>query len=243
LATLLANVQASPPVAELPLVARVTTAQPVELVGHSPGPNQDTFALDTLVAIDFGMKRNILNQLQRWVRRIVVLPASATLADVKHYAPQAVFLSNGPGDPNALPDAHALVKALLAERMPTFGICLGHQLLALALGLRVEKMAFGHHGGNHPVWDADLKRVLITSQNHGYCVMLDDAEAERLAITVTHRNLNDGSIEGFRHQTLPVAAVQFHPEAAPGPHDAHAWFEHIIKQLSVPQACSALVPC
>jgi carbamoyl-phosphate synthase small subunit len=126
----------------------------------------------------------------------------------------------------------ALAKGLIDSRTPTFGICLGHQLLALALGLKVEKMMFGHHGGNHPVRDLELGKNLITSQNHGYCVMLSPQDEARHPIKVTHRNLNDGSVEGFRHTHLPVAAVQFHPEAAPGPHDAHYLFERFLIGLT-----------
>ncbi len=231
-AELLAQVIASPALADQPLVASVTTPHAFELVGTRDVATEGDYPLDTLVAVDFGMKLNILRQFRPWVRRLVVLPASATLADVQAYQPQAVFLSNGPGDPNTLPEAMALAKGLIDSRTPTFGICLGHQLLALALGLKVEKMMFGHHGGNHPVRDLELGKNLITSQNHGYCVMLSPQDEARHPIKVTHRNLNDGSVEGFRHTHLPVAAVQFHPEAAPGPHDAHYLFERFLIGLT-----------
>ena len=173
-----------------------------------------------VVVYDFGVKWNILRLLKAQGLQILVVPASFSAADVKKCDPDGVFLSNGPGDPAALP---AIVHevALLTEQYPVGGICLGHQILGLALGGRSYKLKFGHHGLNHPVKDRDSGQIAITSQNHGFCVDVSQVDSLRQ----THVNLNDSTLEGFVHQEKPIMAVQFHPEAAPGPHDSRGFFQ------------------
>ena len=148
----------------------------------------------------------------------------------RQLAPDGLFLANGPGDPEGVPYLIESVRRLVGEGLPTFGICLGQQILALALGARTFKLPFGHHGANHPVKDLDTGRVEITSQNHGFAV--DPESAAAAGFEVTHANLNDGTCEGMRHRTLPVFAVQYHPEAAPGPHDSHYLFRRFVELLT-----------
>jgi carbamoyl-phosphate synthase small subunit len=172
-----------------------------------------------VVAYDFGVKRNILRLLSDLDCRLTVVPATTSAEEVLALSPDGVFLSNGPGDPAAVSGVPATVDALLGE-VPVFGICMGHQMLATALGATTYKLPFGHHGGNHPVQDLATGRVEITSQNHNYCV-----DAESLAgAEVTHRNLNDGTVEGFRCTDVAAFGIQYHPEAGPGPHDSRYLF-------------------
>jgi carbamoyl-phosphate synthase small subunit len=174
-----------------------------------------------VVAYDFGIKRNILRHLVQIGSRVTVIPANTASEDVLSLKPDGVFLSNGPGDPEPLSHQSAQVKKLIGK-VPVFGICLGHQILGLALGGRTYKLKFGHHGANHPVLNRRTGKVEITSQNHGFAVdpdSLQDSEIE-----LTHVNLNDQTVEGFRHRSEPVFCVQYHPEAAPGPHDSHYLF-------------------
>jgi carbamoyl-phosphate synthase small subunit len=182
-----------------------------------------------VVAIDYGAKRNILRCLAQAGCRVTVLPANATAADVLRHKPDGVFLSNGPGDPAAT-GAYAVptIKALLDKRVPIFGICLGHQLLALALGAKTTKLHLGHRGANHPVQDLETGKVEITSQNHSYAV---DPASLPDSVVMTHKNLNDNTCEGLRHKELPVFSVQYHPEAAPGPHDALYLFHRFVELL------------
>jgi carbamoyl-phosphate synthase small subunit len=181
-----------------------------------------------VAAVDYGMKRNIVRLLQAGSCRVMVFPATASDREILDSRPDGIFLSNGPGDPAALPGPIATIERLIPTKKPIFGICLGHQLLGLALGAKTFKLKFGHRGANHPVQDQQSGHVLITSQNHGFAV---DADALPPEVEATHRNLNDGTLEGFRHRTLPILAAQFHPEAAPGPHDANVLFNGFLQAM------------
>jgi carbamoyl-phosphate synthase small subunit len=174
-----------------------------------------------IVAYDFGIKYNILRRLRQRGFKVQVVPATTTAEEALKYKPAGIFLSNGPGDPEALPYAHAAVRGLLGK-LPIFGICLGHQILGHAYGGRTFKLKFGHRGGNQPVKDLPTGKVAITSQNHGFAV---DAKSLPSDVEVTHINLNDQTVEGMRHKKLPVFSVQYHPEASPGPHDAGYLFD------------------
>jgi carbamoyl-phosphate synthase small subunit len=175
-----------------------------------------------VVLYDFGAKRNILRHLAARGAEVTVVPAQTTAEEVLALRPDGVMLSNGPGDPAGLPYAAEAVKKLIASGLPIFGICLGHQLIGLALGGQTARLKFGHHGGNHPVQDLRTKKVYVTAQNHNYTVLPETLNPDE--VEVTHLSLNDGSLEGLRLKDRPVYSVQFHPEAAPGPHDAHEIF-------------------
>jgi carbamoyl-phosphate synthase small subunit len=180
-----------------------------------------------VVAFDYGMKRNILRSLRQRGFGVTVVPATTTADQVLALDPDGIFLSNGPGDPEALPYAHETVRSLIGHK-PIFGICLGHQVLGFAFGGGTFKLKFGHRGGNQPVKDLRSGKVAITSQNHGFAV---DPESLPPEIEITHVNLNDNTVEGMRHKTLPVFSVQYHPEAAPGPHDAEYFFEQFAELI------------
>jgi carbamoyl-phosphate synthase small subunit len=175
-----------------------------------------------IVAYDYGIKENILRHLSSYGAKVTVVPADTTAGDVLEMKPDGVFLSNGPGDPAGLPYAVEAVSRLIESGLPMFGICLGHQLIGRALGAETHRLKFGHHGGNHPVQYLPSGEVLITAQNHNYCVAEGDLNPEE--VEITHKSLNDDSLEGLRMRNKPVLSVQFHPEAAPGPHDAHNIF-------------------
>ena len=179
----------------------------------------------SVVALDFGVKRNILRILVDLGCRVTVLPAQSTYAEVMAHAPDGVFLSNGPGDPEPCRYAIDLAQALMENRMPLFGICLGHQILALASGARTEKMKFGHHGANHPVQNLADGTVMVTSQNHGFTVSEADLPD---SLRVTHRSLFDGTLQGIARTDVPAYSFQGHPEASPGPHDAANLFRPFI---------------
>lgn len=184
-----------------------------------------------VVAYDFGAKRNILRMLVDRGAELVVVPAKTSAADVLAMKPDGVFLSNGPGDPEPCDYAISAIQELLEQEIPIFGICLGHQLLALASGAKTVKMKFGHHGANHPVKDLDADVVMITSQNHGFAVDEDSLPAN---LRATHRSLFDGSLQGIHRTDKPAFSFQGHPEASPGPHDAAPLFDHffeLIKQF------------
>ena len=180
-----------------------------------------------IVAYDYGIKENILRRLRQNGFGVTVVPATATAAEVLRLKPEGVFLSNGPGDPSVLDYTHQAVRDLMGQT-PIFGICLGHQVLGFAFGGRTFKLKFGHRGGNQPVKDLATGKVAITSQNHGFAV---DPTSLPPDVEVTHINLNDGTVEGMRHRDLPIFSVQYHPEAAPGPHDAGYFFEQFARLI------------
>ena len=182
-----------------------------------------------VVAIDYGAKRNILRRLAGAGCRVTVVPALSTAHEIMAHQPDGLFLANGPGDPAATAE-HAVptLQALLAKNLPTFGICLGHQLLALALGAKSHKMAIGHRGANHPVKDLVTGKVEITSQNHGFVI---DTDTLPKGVSATHVSLFDGSLEGLQVEGRPVFSVQYHPEASPGPHDSHYLFQRFIQAI------------
>lgn len=196
------------------------TPVPAGKATDAPGAPQSTDA-PLVVAYDFGIKHNILRRLTSHGLRVTVVPATTPAADVLALNPDGIFLSNGPGDPAGVPYAAQAVRELLETKIPTFGICLGHQIIGLALGGQTYKLKFGHHGGNQPVSDVDSANVQITAQNHNYAVGLEHLPPNA---EVTHRNLNDGTVEGLRLTDRPVFCVQYHPEASPGPHDADLLF-------------------
>ena len=182
-----------------------------------------------VVAFDYGVKHNILRMLAERGCRLTVLPATASAAEVLALKPDGVFLSNGPGDPEPCDYAIRAISELVAAKIPTFGICLGHQLLALASGARTVKMKFGHHGANHPVKDLDSGRVAITSQNHGFAV---DAATLPATLRSTHVSLFDGSLQGIARTDAPAFSFQGHPEASPGPHDVAYLFDRFIQLMA-----------
>jgi carbamoyl-phosphate synthase small subunit len=205
----------------LDLASRAGARQPWS---EGQGPN--------VVAYDYGMKRNIVRMLVAAGCRVTVVPAETSAAEVRELNPDGLFLSNGPGDPAAVEYAIRNVRELAGGGLPTFGICLGHQLIGHAFGGETAKLPYGHRGGNHPVRDLRSGQVLITTQNHGFAVVGDTSGVPGApGLEVTHLNLNDGTIEGVRHRELPLFAVQYHPEAAPGPHDAFPHFQEFLASL------------
>lgn len=180
-----------------------------------------------IVAIDFGAKRNILRLLRQQGFSVTLVPATTSAAEVLAHHPDGVLLSNGPGDPATLDYAHRTVRELIGK-VPIFGICLGHQIIACALGGKTFKLKFGHRGANHPVQDINSKAISITSQNHGFAVDPDSLPED---VEITHRNLNDGTVAGLRHKKYPVFSVQYHPEASPGPHDADYFFQEFAQVI------------
>ncbi|MEK7849792.1 MAG: glutamine-hydrolyzing carbamoyl-phosphate synthase small subunit [Candidatus Omnitrophota bacterium] len=207
--SLLAKCLASPGMIGRDLIKEVTCSYPYEW-----GAGKKEFSV---VAFDFGIKYNSLRSLVKAGCCVKIVPATTTAKDVLALKPDGVFLSNGPGDPAALSYVVDEIKGLIG-RLPLFGICLGHQLLACALGGKTYKLKYGHHGGNHPVMDLETKKVEITAQNHGFCVDMDSIKDK--SVKLTHVNLYDKTTEGIRHKKLPLFCVQYHPEAGPGPHDA-----------------------
>ncbi|MFW5969964.1 MAG: glutamine-hydrolyzing carbamoyl-phosphate synthase small subunit, partial [Halofilum sp. (in: g-proteobacteria)] len=198
------------------------------LEGGHPEPLDPAQARYHVVAYDFGVKRNILRLLADRGCRITVVPAETPADEVFALEPDGVFLSNGPGDPEPCDYAIAAIRRFIDAGMPTFGICLGHQLLGLACGARTIKMKFGHHGANHPVKDLDTGQVMITSQNHGFAVDLDTLPT---TLRTTHVSLFDGSSQGLHHTERPAFSFQGHPEASPGPHDMRPLFDHFIELM------------
>ena len=233
---LLQNVKRWPGLDGLDMVGELTCSKPYRWEGdsgdkwvqrsvdesvlaHDPLNSQSSISL---VAYDFGIKRNILRHLACYGALVTVVPANTSADDVIALAPDGIFLSNGPGDPAGLPYAVEAVKQLIDSNVPMLGICLGHQLIGRALGADTYRLKFGHHGGNHPVQHLPSSKVLITAQNHNYCINVEDLDHSQ--VEITYISLNDRSLEGMRLKHRPVLSVQFHPEAAPGPHDGHELF-------------------
>jgi carbamoyl-phosphate synthase small subunit len=228
----LAVLDACPSMEGLDLASRVTTGERYEW-GNPEAPNH-------IVAYDYGIKRNILRLFDDAGCRITVVPASTPAEAALELEPDGIFLSNGPGDPDAIAYAPPAIRAIAEREVPMFGICLGHQLIGLSYGAETVKMRFGHRGGNQPVRDLETGRILITSQNHGFAVKGSEHDIPGApALEVTHVNLNDGTIEGLRHRELPLFGVQYHPEAAPGPHDARPLFGQFMETVRKRRARSA----
>jgi carbamoyl-phosphate synthase small subunit len=241
---LLTLAQKAPDMSGLNLVPEVTTPSIYEWSEPTLGVwefSSTTATSDqqplTVVAIDFGIKRNILRRLASYGCRLIVVPATTPAEEILKYNPDGIFLSNGPGDPAAVTEGIETAKALLGCQKPMFGICLGHQILGLSMGADTFKLKFGHRGLNQP---AGLRqRVEITSQNHGFAINADSLSPE---VEVTHLNLNDQTVAGLRHRSLPVFSVQYHPEASPGPHDADYIFDRFVQAMRAAKNAEKAVP-
>ena len=234
--SLVAKANAAPSMKGMDLTKQVTTAKPYRWddVDTTPFALQPAIKAKlnghrwNVVVLDYGVKHNILRRLTSYGCSLTVVPSSATAEEILGMNPDGIFLSNGPGDPAAVKYAILNIKKLLGKK-PIFGICLGHQLLALALGGKTYKLKFGHRGGNHPVKNLHSQAIEITSQNHGFAV--DGDSLDPASVEITHINLNDNTNEGLRHRTLPVFSVQYHPEASPGPHDSDYLFAQFIDMM------------
>jgi len=233
-AELLEQVLAAPSMAGLNLARQVTTPTVYEWTeatipawefnSESVVNQEESF---TVVALDFGVKRNILRRLASYGCRVIVVPVDTPPEEILKYNPDGIFLSNGPGDPAAVTEGITTAKALLESQKPIFGICMGHQILGHALGAETYKLKFGHRGLNQP---AGLQqKIEITSQNHSFAIDPDSLPAE--VVEVSHLNLNDRTVAGLRHKSLPIFSVQYHPEASPGPHDADYLFEQFVQAM------------
>lgn len=232
-AELLEQVQDAPSMAGLNLVREVTTREVYEwneatdsVWEFSPTVKPASGEQWTVVAIDFGVKRNILRRLASYGCRVIVVPADTPAEEILKHNPDGIFLSNGPGDPSAVTEGIATTKALLESEKPIFGICMGHQILGRSLGADTFKLKFGHRGLNQPA--GLTQRVEITSQNHGFAI---DPESLTPEVEITHLNLNDRTVAGLKHKSLPLFSVQYHPEASPGPHDADYLFDRFVQAM------------
>lgn len=243
-ASLLEKARKAPQMAGLDLTKKVTCDKPytwdqVDTTPFSLVPPAEPHGRDgkecNVIVYDFGVKKNILRRLRSYGCRLTVVPSSCSAEDALALNPDGIFLSNGPGDPDAVKYAIVNIRKFL-DKKPVFGICLGHQLLALALGGKTFKLKFGHRGANHPVKNLLTGGIEITSQNHGFAV--DPGSLDPAALEITHVNLNDGTNEGFRHRELPVFCVQYHPEASPGPHDSDYLFRQFIDLMKEHAAIS-----
>ena len=228
------KVQGAPLMEGWDLASRVTVQQPYKSGSEALNFIEFSTLADTaqcdahIVAYDFGIKTNILRDLMHCGARVTVVPSSTSSDDVLTLKPDGIFLSNGPGDPEAVDYAIRNIRNLLGKK-PMFGICLGHQLMGLAFGGKTFKLKFGHHGGNQPVLDIQKNKVEITAQNHGFAVDPDSLNLND--IDITHINLNDKTVEGMAHRSMQAFSVQYHPEASPGPHDSYYLFERFFKMI------------
>jgi len=243
-AELLEKVQAAPSMKGLNLVSKVTTPTVYEWSDATTATwefnpvgvanSQETY---TVVALDFGVKRNILRRLAAYGCRVIVVPAHTSSEEILKHNPDGIFLSNGPGDPSTVTEGIETAKALLSAEKPIFGICMGHQILGHALGAETFKLKFGHRGLNQP---AGLQeRIEITSQNHSFAI--DPDSLTNTQVEISHLNLNDRTVAGLRHKSLPVFSVQYHPEASPGPHDADYLFEQFVQSMQTARRAAAEV--
>ena len=226
--SLVEKARQSPPMENRELASVVTTSEPYDF----PAEGEERFHI---VCYDYGVKRNSLRELAQLGVRTTVVPASTSASEALAFKPDGIFLSNGPGDPASMNKEVAEIRELLKAKVPTFGICFGHQLLGRAFGASTFKLVFGHRGGNQPVKELSRPNVEITSHNHGFAVSAESLPPE---VEVTHINLNDQCVEGMRHRILPVISVQYHPEAAPGPHDAEHHFQRFVSLMEQASADS-----